>query len=249
MRHVIAPVKNIVNLQSMYDSLSNRTTGIPGMGLAHGFAGLGKTTAIAALVGNTNALNIVASPIWSPSAMLGQLMRELGSNPIRQLSSMMDYIVRQIGASRRTLIIDDINFVIENRDGRQANQLLEILRAIHDQTNLPILLVGHQGTERLIERPQLRRRISEELEFKPLDMEDARILADTICEVTIADDLLQYLFDEMKGNAGFMTVGLAKIERLGKTKANGEDLGKKKIVVDRKVWGDRKFGLGLGRVA
>jgi hypothetical protein len=64
--------------------------------------------------------------------------------------------------------------------------------------------------------PQLNRRITQVVEFAPLSMADARTLADTCCEVAIADDLLAELHRVAGGSAGYMTNGLARIEYYGK---------------------------------
>jgi hypothetical protein len=115
--------------------------------------------------------------------------------------------------------------------------MLDTLRDIHDTSNVPVILIGHEGTERrLVHRAQLARRISEWVEFRPLDKEDARILANTVAEVDIADDLLADLHAQSKGSTGLMTVGLARIESMAK--ANGWK------TVDADQWQGRAFFLG-----
>lgn len=241
MRNKIAPVKNVIGLEALHTALLDRGLGIPGMGLVYGFAGVGKTTSVSYLCAKVNGVYVRAKSLWTPTSMLGDVMRELGADPMKQSAPMLDFIVQMLATSGRTLIVDDINQILENAEGRQANRMLEALRDIHDLSISPVLLIGHQGTERLIQRPQIRRRLSEVLEFRPLDEEDARRLADTVCEVKVADDLLYDLHDKMRGNAGFMIVGLARIERLGR--ANGLD------TVTLAQWGDREYGIGMGRVA
>ena len=57
-----------------------------------------------------------------------------------------------------------------------------------------------------------------------------------MCEVDLDDELLARLHAEAKGSIGLMTVGLARIEQLGR--ANGWQL----ITADQ--WGDRKLFIG-----
>jgi hypothetical protein len=62
-------------------------------------------------------------------------------------------------------------------------------------------------------------------------MADARILADTVCEVGVADDLLAHLHREAKANIGRMVIGLSRIETL----ANTSQIS----TVTREDWADR----------
>jgi hypothetical protein len=114
--------------------------------------------------------------------------------------------------------------------------MLETLRDIHDLSEMPVVLVGMEGIERrLVHRQQLARRISQWVEFLPADLEDAGILAQTMCSVKIADDLLQALHPEAKGSMRLMAVGLARIQALGR--ANGW------TSVDADQWGNRRLFL------
>ena len=64
---------------------------------------------------------------------------------------------------------------------------------------------------------RLARRITSWVEFKGIDLEDSRIVADTLCEVRVADDLIAHLHKEAKANIGRIVVGLSRIERVGLT--------------------------------
>ncbi|ABE45652.1 AAA family ATPase [Polaromonas sp. JS666] len=231
MRQKLAGVKNVAALQAAFETLSNRDAGIPGMGLVHGFTGAGKTTAISWLVNRTNGVYARAYGTWTPNSMLGSIMHELGAAPLQRSAQMLKYITGDLERTNRPLFIDEANYFAGD------TAMLDTLRDIHDVSNVPVILIGHEGTERkLIHRAQLARRISEWVEFKPLDAEDARILADTVAEVAIADDLLAELHAHAKGSMGLMTVGLARVEAMAK--ANGWKR------VDADQWAGRAFFLG-----
>jgi DNA transposition AAA+ family ATPase len=117
--------------------------------------------------------------------------------------------------------------------------MLETLRDIHDLSSSPVVLVGMAGIERkLSNRQQLSGRISQWVEFKPADLEDAATLAKHVCEVEIAPDLLSDLHTQAKGSVRLMIVGLARIEALAKT----QDWGR----VDSDLWANRKLFLSTG---
>lgn len=214
MKKRLAIVKNVLSLQLAYESLASRDVGIPGMGLVHGFTGAGKTTAIAWLVNQTNSVYVRAQAAWTPTAMLGSIMRELSAQPLgsRQGSALMvAHIIEALGGASRALFVDEGDYLFQNL------RMLETLRDIHDCAGVPVVIIGMEGIERrMTHRRQLARRISQWVQFLPADLADARTLADTVCEVDIDDDLLSVIHAEARGNVGLMTVGLARVEALAK---------------------------------
>ena len=231
MKNKMAIVKNVLNLRAAYDALAQRAHGVEGMGLVHGFTGAGKSTAIAWLKNKVDAIYVRATATWTPSAMLGALMLELGAQPLaRGGAAMVEFIVKQLAERNRALFVDEADYLFSNL------KMLETLRDIHDLSKSPVVMIGMEGIERrLVHRQQLARRITQWVEFLPSDAEDARVLANDVCEVDVADDLLGDLHGAAKGSMGLMVNGLAKIEAFAKPN------GWKKI--DRERWGNRQFFL------
>lgn len=231
MRQKLAMVKNVAALQAAFETLSSRPIGIPGMGLVHGFTGSGKTTAISWLVNRTNGIYVRALSTWTPNAMLAAITHELGATALHRSAHMLRFIVKELEQSNRPLYVDEVNYFAAN------GEMLDALRDLHDISNVPVILIGHEGTERrLVHRAQLARRISEWVEFRPLDIDDSRVLTNTISEISIADDLLNDLHGQAKGSIGLMTVGLARVEQMAK--ANSWK------TVDADRWKHRPFFLG-----
>lgn len=233
MRNKIAVTKNVAALLRAYESLAGRDRGIPGIGLLHGQTGAGKTTATAWLVNRTNGVYLRAAATWTPSSMLGRAVVELGGEAAthRGSAQMVDFIVRRLAEENRPLFVDEADYLF--RDLR----MLETLRDIHDLSEQPVLMIGMEGiARRLVSRQQLSGRISQWVDFLPADLEDARTLAATVCEVQLEDELLDRLHAEAKGSMRLMAVGLARVEALAKGN------GWKKVGVDQ--WGERKFFFG-----
>lgn len=231
MRNKLAPTKNVASLQIAFEGLATRDRGVPGMGLVYGYTGAGKTTAITALVNKTRGVYVRATSQWTPTAMLTTVMRELEADPLFRRQAMLDYITEQLAATQRPLFVDEADYLLKDGD------MLEALRDVHDLSGAPVVLIGMANIEkRLVHKKQLARRISHWVEFLPSDLDDARTLASTVCEVGIDDELLTRLHAEAKGSIGNMVVGMARIEALAK--ANGWKS------VSGESWGDRKLFIG-----
>jgi DNA transposition AAA+ family ATPase len=230
MKHRIAPVKNIRLLTEAGRALQTRAVGVPGIGLVWGATGYGKTTAAAWLANKMDAIYIRANATWTPSAMLGSLMRELDATAKGSCSAMLDFIVEQLGKRGQPVFVDESDYLAGSK------RLLETLRDLHDLSSVPVILIGMADFKRrIIHREQLAGRIAQWVEFKPADIEDARILANSVCEVEVADDLLAELHSTAKGSMRGMIVGLARIEtfakRHEKTKMTAKDWGKQQLTL------------------
>lgn len=231
MRSVIAPVKNIAAFEAAFEALCTRDPGVPGMGLVHGYTGSGKSTAVAWIVNRSKGVYARALGTWTPSSMLAKLMTELGAAPLQRSAQMVEFVSSQLRSEGRPLFIDEANYIATEA------KMLDTLRDIHDISEQPVILVGHEGTERRIaHRAQLARRISQCVEFKPLDVDDTELLARTVCEVAVDADLLRELHEQARGSIGLMTMGLARVEALAKAQCWSE--------VTADDWRGRPFFLG-----
>jgi DNA transposition AAA+ family ATPase len=227
----MAITKNVIALRAAYEALLTRAPGIPGIGLVHGNTGYGKTTAIAYLINQVSGVYVRAMATWTPSAMLGAIMQELGAEPLLNRSSaMVSHIISTLAQANRPLFVDEADYLFGNL------KMLETLRDIQDASGCPVVIIGMAGIERrLIHRPQFARRVSQWVEFLPSDLDDARTVTSAVCEIDIEDDLLARLHEEAAGNIGLIVVGLARVEQLAKTN------GWKKVDAER--WGNKQLFL------
>jgi DNA transposition AAA+ family ATPase len=223
-------VRNVTRLAEAVDGLRSRDAGTPGMGLVYGYTGVGKSTAVAWMLNQVNGLQTRAAACWTPTAMLGALMHELGAAPLSRAMRMVDHIVGELRRTGRPVFVDEADYLLQ--DGR----MLETLRDIHDLSGAPVILIGMEGIERrLVHRPQLAGRVSQWVEFRAAGRDDARILADKVCEVQIAEDLLERLWTASKGSMRLMVVGLSRIEAYARAQ--------RLAAVDEERWGNRQLFL------
>jgi len=233
MKRRLAYVKNIHHLVSAYEGLAARDIA-EGIGLVHGFTGAGKTTAIAWLVSRERGIYVRANACWTPHAMMEAITRELGLAPKRRTAVMLDLIVERMVEEDRSLFVDEADYLLSNY------RMIESLRDIHDRSGMPVVIVGMEGIERrILSRKQLAGRISRAVQFERADLADARVLADTVCDVRIEDDLLGLVHERARGSMRHMTVALAHIERFAKA----QDLP----TVDAQCWGGRTLFVGADR--
>lgn len=231
MKHLVAPVKNVTRLSVAFQALADRDYGVPGIGLLYGFTGAGKTTAVTQLINRNNGVYVRANAVWTPSAMLSTIVNELGGVSMGKNAQMVSFIVEQLAISGRPLFVDEADYLLPNL------KMLETLRDLHDMAGTPVVLIGMDGIQRrIISRQQFTRRITQWVEFKPLDDEDGRTLTDAVCEVKVQDDLVEKLRDAAKGSVGLMTVGLSRIEAFAKSQGFSD--------IDAARWGKRDFFLG-----
>lgn len=230
MKNEIAHVKTIKQLMSVGETLRTRSPGVPGIGLVWGATGAGKTTAAHWWALRVNAVYLRAVATWTPSSMLGALMRELDSQPLGTCAAMLEHVVQELAVRERPVVVDEADYLTSSK------KLIETLRDLHDLSNVPVILIGMADFRRkVVHREQLAGRVAQWVEFRPCDVEDARIIADTVCEVHVAEDLLQQLHVATRGSVRDMVVGLQLIESWGRRH------GKDKVAA--KDWGRRAFTL------
>lgn len=224
MKSRTLPVKNVARLSAAGDALINRDYGMPGMGLISAPTGYGKTTSAAWFVNQCHGIYIRALRLWSPKTMLTTLGRELdlevkGHNN----GDMTEMIIQRLAETCRPLFVDEADYVID------SVRLSDTLRDIHDLSTVPVILIGKQHIKRKIKDEQITGRIAQWVEFKGADMEDARILADGLCEIKVEDDLLERLHreaapkgkgKEILGGAEIrrIVIGLGQIEQFAKVR-------------------------------
>lgn len=228
MKMILASTKNVRRFQAAIRELRERPLGVEGMGLLWGRPGEGKTSIIAHSANQTDGIYLRANAGWTVTSMLQTLVHELGGTPASRRSPMMNYCFEKLRGGSRPIFVDEADYLF------RQTEMLDALRDVYDETGSPVILIGMEHIARTIQNnDRLARRITAWIEFKGIDIEDARTVTDTICEVRLEDDLLEYLHQEAGANIGRMVVGLSRIERFGKASGLAS--------VSRTAWNDREL--------
>lgn len=241
MRHETAMTKNVKRFVFSVRELTNRDTLVEGMGLLWGQPGEGKSTAITYVVNRMNGVYLRAKRAWTMTSMLGALCEELRLPSGRIRAPMYERCVKKLMEEPRPIFIDEADYMVRTFD------MLDVMRDIYDDSKSPVVLIGMEDLARklqLADNGRFARRITQWVEFDGIDMGDARVLADTVCEVGIADDLLEQLYQAARANVGRMNTGFARIEAFGRTNkidtVTADAYGKRDFFYDQPRFARRK---------
>jgi DNA transposition AAA+ family ATPase len=229
MKHVMATTKNVWKFMNAVEELLDRPMGTEGMGLLWGEPGEGKSTAVARVCDKYDGIYVRAVGCWTVTSMLGDICRELGGERKLRRSDMVDFIIHELRKDNRPLrpiFIDEADYCF-----RQF-EMVDSLRDIYDLSGCPVIMIGMEEIAKKIKaNARIARRITQWVEFKGLDFEDVKTVADECCDVTISDDLCQYLHKECSANIGRIIIGLTKIEK--QAKMTGA------TIIDCATWGNK----------
>ena len=205
--------RNVREIFKVAEKLQRVEAGVPGMGLVHGFKGLGKTTGAIyyASQEENRAIYTRAKRGWTDSWMLEEILIELSVAPRRGDKAKFDDLVSALMESPRLIIIDETNLVNAQR--------LETMRAIHDLTANPILFIGHEGIlKELMRYGPFFDRILYQTELKPLTFADMETYCAEALEIGISSEALEKVMQETKGNFRKGVIRLKELEDKAKVK-------------------------------
>ncbi|KEQ19198.1 AAA family ATPase [Endozoicomonas numazuensis] len=211
MRNITVPVKNVALLAAQGQALLSAPQRLTHrLGLIHGDTGLGKTTGTAWFAIKHSAYYVRAMAAWrTPSALLRSICRELEIPRRRYLDDMLNDIVNKLSMEGRPLFIDEADYLVRFDDIRDT------IMDMQDMSVMPIILVGMKGIKNEIKKSdKFDNRFLIDVEFNALDMDDARLITDQLCEVQVSDDLLADLYKFARGNTRRITTGLYRIEQV-----------------------------------
>lgn len=185
----IQPLRNVMLLQELTLKLINRDPGLPGMGCFAGPSGYGKSVAVLYVAHKCRAYSVQANSEWTKRHMCKVILREMGMPAAGTIPEMIETIGRELGASRRPLIIDEADALV-------TKNLIETVRSIYEESGGmgTIILVGEDMLPRALERWE---RVHSRMQLgmvlaQPCSLPDTRHMAKIRCAgLTLADDLVE----------------------------------------------------------
>ncbi|WP_298437956.1 ATP-binding protein [Geobacter sp.] len=242
MRHQIAMTKNVSRFIQATRALMDRPMGVEGMGLLWGPPGEGKTTSVAYVADQTDAVYVRALGCWTVTTMLGDICRELGGRRMQRRADMVEWICDQLKDNVRPIFVDEADYLF----GQIS--MIDSLRDIYDKSGCPVVLIGMEDMGRKAQaNERLARRITQWVEFSGIDLDDARVTAETCCEVCIADDLLGHIHEAARGNIGRTVIALSRIEKWAKGRIDTvtrAQWSERPLFFDQPTFGKRRNGPG-----
>lgn len=175
--------------------------GAPHMAVLYGPPGYGKTQAAMYLAHpqGKNAV-FVAIRMFDTTKTLAQLLcLELGIITKSQwpVATLYEQIVRRLQQLGRPLVIDEVDYIAEKAT-------IDFIRTIHDNTTVPIVLIGEQDLKRklLSHHERFHDRVLVWKEAMPCDAHDVRKLAaHHAADLTFTQDVIEALVAKTSGVA------------------------------------------------
>lgn len=203
----IFPLTNVGLLSGAVTRAQARPVGLPGLVAMYGPSGYGKSAAAAFAANQHRAYYTECRDTWSKKAFLTAILRDMSVLPGRTLSEMVDQIAVQLSTSRRPLIVDDVQYLL---DKATANVLTDIYNASQGT----IILIGEERVPSSLQRlERLHNRVLEWVPAQPATLDDIRQLAhESYPNLKFADDLLEDLQQATRGCLRRIAVNLHRVQ-------------------------------------
>ena len=190
MKKVFVKTNNVKRFITMMNNLQNRAEGVPGMGLVYGEPGLGKTQAIKWWAFKNDAILIRCNQMMSARWLLKEILDYMSEIKPYSISDSFDEVIRNLILTPRVLIVDEVDYLTMDK-----NKSIEILRDIHDKTNVPVVLVGMtSANSRLKKFSHLYDRLSEIVKFERFSKADIKTIIKELSEIEMTDCAIKYIY-------------------------------------------------------
>ena len=227
----VAPLANVARLTQLIDRCQSRAYGLPGMGCFHGRAGLGKTTAGTYATNRFNACHVEALPIGGVKGLLGMIATELGLKPARTTEALFTQVAHELAVSRRPLIIDEADHILNDKP-------IEIVRRLHDISQVPVILMGEESLPQKLQRwERVHSRMLSWVGAETATIADVDHLARIYAPgIDLSPELKQALLAASRGSIRNVSTNLAHVREHGATQGRTR--------IDLAEWGRQPFHTG-----
>src|SRR5574344_701728 len=188
MKKIFVRTKNVKGFINLIYNLKNKPENISKIGLIFGEAGLGKTKTALYLAIQHDAIYIRATNSMTPKWLLEQLASELDEIPRFYTADIFRQCVNALKSKPQIIIVDEIDYLLADF------RAIESLRDLHDETGVPIILVGMKlAKHKLKKHTHLFDRVSEVYRFDEFDFRDVKQIVTELSEVEIQDSAIRVI--------------------------------------------------------
>ncbi len=193
MKPVFVKTKNVKGFINLIHNLKNKPENITKIGLVYGNAGLGKTKTALYLSIQHDAIYVRATNSMSPKWLLEEIAKELDEIPRFYTADIFRQCVNTLRSNPQMIIVDEIDYLLADF------RTIETLRDLHDETGVPIILVGMQlAKHKFKKHTHLFDRISEIYKFSEFEYADIRQITEEISEIEITKDAVCLIYNKAK---------------------------------------------------
>lgn len=180
--------KNVKGFISLIHNLENKPDNISKIGLVYGNAGLGKTKTALYLSIQFDAIYVRATNAMTPKWLLEEIAKELDEIPRFYTADIFRQCVNALRQKPQMIIVDEIDYLLADF------RAIESLRDLHDETGVPVILVGMSlAKHKLKKHTHLFDRISEIYNFTEFEYLDIKQITEEIAEVEITKDAIHLI--------------------------------------------------------
>ena len=185
--------KNVKGFINLIHNLKNKPDNISKIGLVYGNAGLGKTKTAIYLSIKFDTIYIRATNKMTTKWLLEEIAKELDEIPRFYTADIFRQCVNALKTNPQMIIVDEIDYLLADF------RTIETLRDLHDETGVPIILVGMQlAKHKLKKHNHLFDRISEIYNFTEFEYSDIKQIAEEISEVDITKEAVHIIHNKAK---------------------------------------------------
>ena len=232
MSNKIIALKNIEVLVNAVHYVINSPAHLPKMVTFSGPSGFGKSFASAYTMNKYDCSYVEIGASWGLSHLLDNILKELGGiTKEKTIAKKMEVVIENLITANKPLILDEFDHMIKPRS-------LEIIRELHDQAGIPIILIGEELLpKKLEETERFHNRVLKWVKAEPVSLEDARHLTKLyVPKLKICDDLLAKLVKLSQGRVRRVCVNLEQIKN--------EAILNNWTEIDLKTWGSKQLFTG-----
>jgi DNA transposition AAA+ family ATPase len=204
----MAPISNIGLFMAMVERVCARGMHLPGFGCFYGWPGLGKSQCCIYAQNELGAMRIEVGDSWTRNKFLRAILHEASVTVQKgTVSDLTDRVIQELGkAGHPPLVIDEADKLVDKG-------MVELLREIHEFSQVPIIMVGEERLpEKLRRWDRVYDRVLAWQPAQPCDLADTRRLAAWYApKLTIADDLLDAIRRAADGRARRISTNLSAI--------------------------------------
>jgi len=204
----LAPLKNVAAMLTLAERLIERAPHLPGLGVFNGYSGYGKTFAAIYLQNKKDALRVEIGDSWTRLTLIRAIMKELGvHDPKGTVPKLTEMAIERLAMpGHPPLLIDEADKAVDKG-------FIEIIREIHEATQVPIILIGEEELPSKLQRSErTHNRVLEWVAAQPCDLEDTQLLARLFVPegLSYSDDFLERNRHKSAGRARRITVNIEK---------------------------------------
>jgi hypothetical protein len=229
----LAALANVSRLLALVETVEGRGSALPGLGVYFGRPGLGKTSSGTCAAVLKNTIHLSVGPFIRSKSLLHMIAGDLGVRVPKKIATddLFNLTCLALVDANRTLILDEADHLLNS-------STINTVRFLHDETRIPIILMGEEDLpHQLLQWPRVHRRVLERVGAEEATMADVDLLVAIEARgFEIAPDLRAALLAGSGYTHGYIVKNIDAIRRMA--------LGAGLTRVTRADWGDRVFDKG-----